>query len=157
MLGMECIARWSEVNILFLCTWQSLREYVLNVLSAHIDTHTNSNYNNITDVLINLIVVIIHNIYEYQIMTLFALNLHNMSIISPETWGEKQPHRPSKKSQKETRQYINLYLIDSAATGHQTPLFPGSVQKSESLSTAMDPEQFQIAGSSFNSHSQNIC
>lgn len=94
-----------------------------------------------TDVLTNLIVVIIHNIYEYQIMTLFALNLYNMSIISPETWGEKTTSQTFKKSpEEETRQYMKSLLdrlMQPLGTRH--PHFPGSVQKSESLCTAMDP------------------
>lgn len=74
-------------------------------------------------------------------MTLFALNLHNMSIISPETWGEKTTSQTFKKSpKKETRQYMKSLLdrlLQPLGTRH--PLFPGSVQKRESLSTAMDP------------------
>ena len=90
----------------------------------------------------NLIVVIIHNIYEYQIMTLCALNLHNMSIISPEIWGggNNLIDLQKKSPKEETKQYTKSLLdrlMQPLGTRH--PLFPGSVQKSEPLSTAMDP------------------
>lgn len=68
-----------RVNNTVLYTWNLLRDLILNVLTMKIKRYLYE----VMDVLINLIVIIISQLYIYQITTLYTLNMCNFLSVIP--------------------------------------------------------------------------